>query len=100
PRRGRPAAAGRGGGDRALSGLPAARPRAVSVARVPFFDRTRGDAAIEGELTAAFHRVVRSGQYILGREVEALEAACAGYLGVRHAIGVSSGSDALALSLL
>jgi dTDP-4-amino-4,6-dideoxygalactose transaminase len=72
----------------------------VSATRVPFFDRTRGDAALSGELTAAFLRVLRSGQYILGREVEALEAACAGYLGVRHAIGVSSGSDALALALL
>jgi dTDP-4-amino-4,6-dideoxygalactose transaminase len=72
----------------------------VSVTRVPFFERARGDAALEGELTAAFVRVLRSGQYILGREVEALEAACAGYLGVRHAIGVSSGSDALALALL
>lgn len=72
----------------------------MSAPRVPFFDRTRGDAALTGELTAAFLRVLRSGQYILGREVETLEAACAGYLGVRHAIGVSSGSDALALALL
>jgi dTDP-4-amino-4,6-dideoxygalactose transaminase len=72
----------------------------VSARRVPFFDRTRGDAALEGELTGAFLRVLRSGQYILGGEVLALEQACAGYLGVRHAIGVSSGSDALALALL
>lgn len=72
----------------------------MSATRVPFFDRTRGDAALEGELTAAFLRVLRSGHYILGREVEAFEEACAAYLGVRHAIGVSSGSDALALALL
>jgi dTDP-4-amino-4,6-dideoxygalactose transaminase len=72
----------------------------VSVRRVPFFDCTRSAAALEPALTEAFLRVVRSGQYILGREVEALESACADYLGVRHAIGVSSGSDALALALL
>jgi len=67
--------------------------------RVPFFDRTRGDAAAEEELVQAFLRVLRSGHYILGKEVEAFEARCASYLGVRHAIGVSSGSDALVLAL-
>lgn len=68
--------------------------------RVPFFDRTRGDSALEGELTAAFQRVVRSGKYILGDEVDELERAAAAYLGVRHAIGVASGSDALLVALL
>jgi dTDP-4-amino-4,6-dideoxygalactose transaminase len=67
---------------------------------VPFFDPTRGDAALEAELTEAFLRVLRSGKFILGREVEAFEAACAGYLGARHAIGVSSGTDALTVALL
>jgi dTDP-4-amino-4,6-dideoxygalactose transaminase len=72
----------------------------VKSAPVPFFDRTRGDAAIEGELTAAFHRVVRSGRYILGPEVEAFERECALALGVRHAVGVSSGSDAVLAALM
>jgi dTDP-4-amino-4,6-dideoxygalactose transaminase len=72
----------------------------MSPRAVPFFDRARGDTALEPELTAAFLRVVRSGQYVLGQEVEALERACAEHLGVSHAIGVSSGSDALALALL
>lgn len=72
----------------------------MSTRKIPFFDRSRGDAALEPELTAAFLRVVRSGQYVLGQEVEALEGACAAHLGVRHAVGVSSGSDALALALL
>ena len=49
--------------------------------RVPFFDRTRGDAALEPALTEAFQRVVRSGHYILGPEVEALEEACSALLG-------------------
>jgi dTDP-4-amino-4,6-dideoxygalactose transaminase len=72
----------------------------VSAARVPFFDRTRGDAAIEPELTAAFQRVLRSGRYILGPEVEAFESECAAALGVRYAIGVSSGSDAVLAALM
>jgi dTDP-4-amino-4,6-dideoxygalactose transaminase len=67
---------------------------------VPFFDRTRADAAIEAELTAAFLRVVRSGRYILGPEVEAFEGECARALGVRHAVGVSSGSDAVLAALM
>ncbi len=72
----------------------------MTSARVPFFDRTRGDAAIEGELTAAFHRVVRSGRYVLGPEVEVFEGECARALGVRHAVGVSSGSDAVLAALM
>jgi dTDP-4-amino-4,6-dideoxygalactose transaminase len=72
----------------------------VSHAVVPFFDRARADAAIEAELTAAFQRVVRSGRYILGPEVEAFEGECARALGVRHAVGVSSGSDAVLASLM
>ena len=72
----------------------------MSARRVPFFDRTRGDAAIEGELTAAFQRVLRSGRYILGPEVEAFERECAAAIGVPHAVGVSSGSDAVLAALM
>jgi len=67
---------------------------------IPFFDRTRVDAALEPELQKIFSRVVQGGQYILGPEVEAFEAECAGYLGVPHAVGVSSGTDALLVALL
>lgn len=72
----------------------------MTSARIPFFDRTRADAAIEAELTAAFQRVIRSGRYILGPEVEAFEGECARALGVRHAVGVSSGSDAVLAALM
>jgi dTDP-4-amino-4,6-dideoxygalactose transaminase len=67
--------------------------------KVPFFDRTRADAAVEGELTTAFQRVMRSGQYILGAEVLAFEQEVAAALGAPHAVGVSSGTDALVVAL-
>ncbi|MEO7329766.1 MAG: DegT/DnrJ/EryC1/StrS family aminotransferase [Minicystis sp.] len=67
---------------------------------VPFFDRRRADAPLMDALTEAFQRVLRSGQFIQGREVEGFEEACAAYLGVPFAIGVSSGSDALTLALM
>lgn len=47
----------------------------------------------------AIARVLDSGWYVLGREVEAFEREFAAYLGVSHAVGVNSGTDALALAL-
>jgi dTDP-4-amino-4,6-dideoxygalactose transaminase len=68
--------------------------------RVPLLDLTRDQEATFAALRQAFEQVLVSGRYILGPEVDALEAECASYLGVRHAIGVSSGSDALILALM
>jgi dTDP-4-amino-4,6-dideoxygalactose transaminase len=51
------------------------------------------------ELQAAFHRVVTRGRYVLGPELSALEDALAHRLGVPHALGVASGTDALLLAL-
>lgn len=51
------------------------------------------------EYDAAISRVLDSGRYILGGEVENFEAEFASYLGVEHAIGVASGTDAIELAL-
>jgi dTDP-4-amino-4,6-dideoxygalactose transaminase len=51
------------------------------------------------EIDAALRRAIESGWYILGQEVAAFEREFAAYLGLAHAIGVGSGTDALCLAL-
>jgi dTDP-4-amino-4,6-dideoxygalactose transaminase len=66
---------------------------------VPFFDLSLQYRALKTDLDEAVARVVSSQRFILGPEVEALEEEVADYLGVPHAVGVASGTDALLLSL-
>ncbi len=66
--------------------IPCANPQAAFLAH-------------RADYEAAFQRVMQSGVYILGPEVAAFEREWANWLGVRHAIGVASGSDALWLAL-
>ncbi len=67
--------------------------------QIPILDLTRQYQSIKTEIDAAIQRVVASGRFILGPEVEALEKEIAELCGVKHAIGVASGTDALLLSL-
>jgi dTDP-4-amino-4,6-dideoxygalactose transaminase len=55
---------------------------------------------LRDELLAAMTRVADSQRFIMGPEVEQLEAELSGMLGIRHTIGVSSGTDALLLALM
>ena len=66
---------------------------------VPVLDLSPEVEALWDDLAAAFERVMRSGQYVGGPEVAAFEAEVADYLGVRHAVGVNSGTDALVIAL-
>ncbi len=68
--------------------------------RVPFFDPTRLEPEIQDAMEQATLRVLRSGRYILGEEVEAFELAFAAYVGATHAVGTSSGTDALTMALM
>ena len=67
---------------------------------VPFFDLSRQTSALKKEIDAALEAVVRSGRFILGENVAALEKEIASYIGVKCAVGVASGTDALHLALL
>jgi dTDP-4-amino-4,6-dideoxygalactose transaminase len=67
--------------------------------KVPMLDLVAEHTPYRGELLAAFERVLDSGRFVLGPEVEAFEREIAAWIGVPHAIGVSNGSDALLLAL-
>ena len=67
--------------------------------RIPINDLKRHHAPLAGELAAAVNRVLASGWYILGPEVEAFEREFARYCGVEHCAGVGNGTDALELAL-
>ncbi|MDB5797083.1 MAG: aminotransferase [Paucimonas sp.] len=69
-------------------------------AAVPFSDPGLQYIELRQEIDQAMHRVLASGWYILGEELEAFESEYAAWCGARHAVGVASGLDALQLSLL
>jgi len=85
-----------------MSRAPAVRQveTAATRRRVPLFDLTRQDERFGSRLDQRLARVLEHGQFILGPEVTELETALASYAGVRHAIGVSSGRDALIMALM
>jgi dTDP-4-amino-4,6-dideoxygalactose transaminase len=66
---------------------------------VSFVDLQREYASIKPEIDKAISRVIESGWFVLGKEVALFEEAFSKYIGVRHAVGVNSGSDALFLAL-
>ena len=67
--------------------------------RVPFLDLSRQVEALRPELERAIGSVLDSGRFVGGPPVETLEAAFARFCGARHAVGVASGTDAIALAL-
>ena len=67
---------------------------------IPFLELRAAYLELKPEIDAAVARVLDSGWYILGKEVEAFEAEWAAYCEAKHAVGVANGLDALHLALL
>ncbi|RYG49182.1 DegT/DnrJ/EryC1/StrS family aminotransferase [bacterium] len=66
---------------------------------VPFYDVKAQYDELASEIDAAVHAVVSGGRYVLGPEHNAFEAEIAAYQGVKHALGVANGTDALRISM-
>ncbi len=66
---------------------------------IPLFDTATPLAPLYGELQEAVTRVMDSGRFILGPEVEAFEREFAAYCGCEHAVGVANGTDAITIAL-
>lgn len=67
---------------------------------VPYESLAKLNSPFFIEIKEAINRVVDSGWYVLGKELEQFEANFASYIGMEYAIGVASGLDALVLSLI
>src|SRR5512132_3748002 len=67
---------------------------------VPLLDLDAQYRPLRDQLLAAMTRVADSQRFIMGPEIEALERELTSMLGVRHAVSVSSGTDALLLALM
>lgn len=69
-----------------------------SSTQIPYFDLKRQFRSLEKEIRQEINGVLESGQFVLGSKVQTFEKSFAKYLGVKHAIGVASGTDALILA--
>ncbi len=74
--------------------------RGAALERIPFADLVAQNTVVRDELHAALDRVIATGGYILGEEVERFEAEFAAYCGADYCVGVASGTAALTLAFL
>jgi UDP-2-acetamido-2-deoxy-ribo-hexuluronate aminotransferase len=68
--------------------------------KLQFIDLKKQFALIENQLNERVRKVHEHGRYIMGPEVNELEERLAGYVDVKHCVGVSSGTDALLIALM
>ncbi len=78
--------------------MPSAK--SSSAVRVPLLDLAAQNGPLRDEILAAIARVADSNRFIMGPEVEGLERELAAMIGASHAIGVSSGTDALLVAMM
>ena len=67
--------------------------------RVPFGELKRNYAEMKDEIDRAVSRVLESGWYLMGKELEAFEQAFSDFCGVKYGIGVASGTEAIQIAL-
>ncbi len=67
--------------------------------KIPSFDATRQIKKIRPQINAALKKVLDSGKFVMGKNVELFETEFSGYIGTRYGIGVNSGTDALRIAL-
>ncbi|MDN3566838.1 DegT/DnrJ/EryC1/StrS family aminotransferase [Paeniroseomonas aquatica] len=67
---------------------------------IAFFDMKAQQSLIRAEIDAGIARILDHGRFIQGPEVDALEERLAAFCGARHAVGVSSGTDALQIAMM
>lgn len=65
---------------------------------IKIFDIDRDHLAIRSDLVRTFENVLTGGEFILGKEVRALEEEFAAYVGTKYAVGVASGTDAIKIA--
>jgi dTDP-4-amino-4,6-dideoxygalactose transaminase len=68
--------------------------------KVAFYGNVRQYHAIKAEIDSRFHEVMESGEYVMGPMLKRFEKELADYTGMKHAVGVNSGTDAIWLVLL
>ncbi len=68
--------------------------------KIPILDLKRQIAPIRAELDKAIRGVIDNANFIFGHQIEDLEREVAKYCRIKHAVGVSNGTDAISLSLL
>lgn len=67
---------------------------------IPFIDLKCQYKALEDNIKSRINKVLEHGQYIMGPEVAELESKLADYVGVKHCIGASSGTDTLMIAMM
>ena len=68
--------------------------------KIQMVDLTRQYQGLKNEIDDSIHKVLDSGQFILGHDVKELEKELASYVGVKHAIACGNGTDALQIALM
>ena len=79
---------------------PASALSLASGGKIPLFDLQRQRARLETDIKARMDAVLAHGQFVLGPEVDLVEKRLATFAGTEHAIGVSSGRDALMIAMM